>query len=86
MNPYAAFPQGILSEASIGTYSCHAEDGLIPCSGYPVRMLRYPTCAQESDVVSSWRYVSEALSDVVRNAKNIVAADASAPLHRDGIA
>ena len=49
-------------------------------------MLRYPTCAQESDVVSSWKNVSEVLSDVVRNAKNIVAADSSAPLYRGGIA
>ena len=86
MNPYAAFPQGILSEASIGTYSCHAEDGLLPCSEYPVRMLRYPTYAQESDVVSSWKNVSEVLSDVVRNAKNIVAADSSALLYRDRMA
>jgi hypothetical protein len=29
-----------------------------------------------------WKYVSEVLSDVVRSAKNIVAADSSAPLHR----
>ena len=86
MNPYAAILQGILSEAGSGTYSCHAEDGLLPCSGYPVRMLRYPTCAQVSDVVSAWKYVSEVLSDVVRNAKNIIAADSSAPVHRGGIA
>jgi hypothetical protein len=46
-------------------------------------MLNYPTHAHESDVVSSWKYVSEMLSDVVRNAKNIIAADSSAPLYRD---
>lgn len=86
MNPYAAFLQGILSEAGSGTYSCYTEDGVLPWSRYPVRMLRYPTYAQESDVVSSWRYVSEVLSDVVRNAKNIVAADSSAPLYRGGVA
>lgn len=49
-------------------------------------MLRYPTYAHESDVVSSWKYVSEVLSDVVRNAKHIVAANYSAPLYRGDIA
>jgi hypothetical protein len=32
------------------------------------------------------KYVSEVLSDVVRNAKNIVAADSSALLYRDRMA
>ena len=86
MSPYAASLQGILSEAGGGKCSCHAEDGLLPWSRYPVRMLRYPTYAHESDVASSWRYVSEVPSDVDRNAKNIVAADSSAPLYRGGIA
>ena len=85
MNTWAASLQGILSEASGGTCSCHAEDGLLPWSRCPVRMLRYPTYAQESDVVSSWRYVSEASSDVDRSAKNIVAADFSAPLRRSAL-
>jgi len=49
-------------------------------------MLNYPTRAQKSDVVSSRKYESEVLSDIVRNAKNIVAADSSAPLYRDRMA
>jgi hypothetical protein len=46
-------------------------------------MLKYPTCAQESDVVSWWKHVSEVLSDIARNAKNIVAGNSSAPLYRE---
>lgn len=48
-------------------------------------MLGYPTYAQESDVVSSRRYISEVLSDVDRNAKIIVPADFSAPLRRSAL-